>query len=212
MRVLHQRGHISVSTRWISGHADVSVSNGSSCSVRLGCNMWQSAEGCMSSLWRQNAAFTSFFKFNKVTYVSSAQKSVNLHVMSNFVYPGGKQRVGVVCATNSNKSKYSLRHDLFIALCKLANSSGKLFRSVSQHRLESYESHLWKSSLVKCSLKLLYFRMKREWTQLSKDLPTALSCEGGGRRGGRKKARESEWETASVAEGEDKSTPKAIWK
>lgn len=97
---------------------------------------------------------------------------------------------GGVCDTNGNKSKYSLRHDLFIALCKLANSSGKLFRSISQRRLESYESHLWKSSLMKCSLKLLYFGMKREWTQLSKDLPTALSC--GGKKESKRKWKETE--------------------
>lgn len=85
---------------------------------------------------------------------------------------------GSVCSPNVNKSKYSPRRDLFITLCKLSNSSGKLFRSISQCRLESYESHLWKSSLMKCSLKLLYFGMKREWSRLSKDLPTALSCAG----------------------------------
>lgn len=55
------------------------------------------------------------------------------------------------------KSKYSLRRDLFIALCKPANSSGKLLRSVSQRRLESNESHLWRSTLMKCSLNSFFF-------------------------------------------------------
>lgn len=55
------------------------------------------------------------------------------------------------------KSKYSLRRDLFIAICRPANSSGKLLRSVSQRRLESNESHLWRSSLMKCSLKVFFF-------------------------------------------------------
>lgn len=79
-----------------------------------------------------------------------------LHAILDSV-PSGKTERRDVCDTDVNKSKYSLRHDLFIALCKPANSSGKLFRSISQRRLESNESHLWKSSLMKCSLKLFFF-------------------------------------------------------